>query len=385
MRQRRATLDLRAKLGLRDRRGLRALRALAIGLALALAAATLSGCGKKKAPGNTLAPVPAEPAAAPLSAVGAAGVAGAPSAPVAGARVQQEAAAIPGCTVVPAPLRLPDAKRIVAIGDVHGDGQAFEAALRAARAIDDNGHWTGGELVVVQTGDVLDRGDDEQQILDRLEQLEGEAKAAGGALIWLLGNHELMNAAGDFRYVTPGGFTDFDDVAGLDRTAVADAPVPVQSRLAAFAVGSPAGPYRKVLAGQETVRIVGETVFAHAGVVGEWAAKLEKINLENRCWLAGQLQARGTSSLLDDGSPVWTRVWGFEPADCALLQRTLAELGATRMVVGHTVQLEGITSACGGALWRIDVGLAAHYDGPIQVLEISGGAAKVLAGQRRAK
>jgi len=54
--------------------------------------------------------------------------------------------------------------------------------------------WIGGELVVVQTGDILDRGDDEQAILDLLFRIEAEAKAAGGALVLLLGNHELMNA-----------------------------------------------------------------------------------------------------------------------------------------------------------------------------------------------
>lgn len=347
-------------------------RALAFGLAMT---AAMTGCGRKKESSSARAPLaalPADPQRASPAAEAGASVAVAP----------QAAAAIPGCTLEPQPLRVPGAKRIVAIGDVHGDGQAFEAALKAARAIDDNGHWTGGELVVVQTGDVLDRGDDEQQILDRLEQLEGEAKAAGGALIWLLGNHELMNAAGDFRYVTPGGFSDFEDVPGIDRKLVSDAPAQVQARAAVFAVGAAPGFYRKVLAGQETVRIVGDTVFSHAGVTSEWADKLEQVNLENRCWLAGQLQARGTSSLLDDGSPVWTRVWGTAPADCARLRRTLAELGAARMVVGHTVQLDGITSECGGALWRIDVGLGAHYGGPIQVLELSGGAGKVLEGRR---
>ena len=51
----------------------------------------------------------------------------------------------------------------------------------------------------------------------------------------------------------------------------------------------------------------------------------------------------------------------------------LARLGGTRMIVGHTPQRGGITSDCGGKLWRIDVGLAAHYGGVIEVLEISAG------------
>jgi hypothetical protein len=53
------------------------------------------------------------------------------------------------------------------------------------------------------------------------------------------------------------------------------------------------------------------------------------------------------------------------------------------MVVGHTVQNQGITSACDGALWRIDVGLARLYGGPIEVLELAPDAPpKVLHGVR---
>ena len=48
----------------------------------------------------------------------------------------------------------------------------------------------------------------------------------------------------------------------------------------------------------------------------------------------------------------------------------LAGLGAKRQVVGHTVQAKGITAACDDTIWRIDVGLAKIYDGPIEVLEL---------------
>jgi Calcineurin-like phosphoesterase len=338
--------------------------------------ATSDGVGKG-GPSEVTGEPPAAAAAAPAT------TAAAP------ASVAEGPMAIPGCELAAEPLRLPGGKRIVAIGDVHGDLRAFTAALVAAKAVNAKGRWIGKDLIVVQTGDILDRGDDEQAILDWMERLEGEARAAGGAFHWLLGNHELMNAAGDFRYVTPAGFVDFQDVPALELTLVAKAPPEMQARAAAFAVGPRTGPYARVLAGQETVRIVGDTVFSHAGVVGKWAAQLERVNLENRCWLAGELPPPAPPpALIEDDSPVWTRELGGELVDCEALTRTLAALGAARMVVGHTVQPTGISSACDGKLWRIDVGLSAHYDGPIQVLEISAAAgkteAKAVAGTRPA-
>ena len=66
----------------------------------------------------------------------------------------------------PIPTRCPGVPRIVAIGDLHGDLDACRRALRLGGAIDDADRWIGGDLVVVQTGDQLDRGDDEQAIID---------------------------------------------------------------------------------------------------------------------------------------------------------------------------------------------------------------------------
>ena len=270
-----------------------------------------------------------------------------------------------GCTLAPIPLRVPAPKRLVAIGDLHGDLGGTRAALRAAGAIDDHDKWIGGDLVVVQTGDVLDRGDDEQAILELLEKLAAEAHASGGALIQLLGNHELMNAAGDFRYVTPGGARDF----GGDRARVL----------------APGGAWAKKLAAHNVIAIVGDSVLSHAGVLPDWVTHVDEVNLASRCWLDGQAGGPrdGTPALVSDDSPVWTRVYGTEGAvDCAQLERVLAELGAKRMIVGHTVQEKGITNACDGKLWRIDVGLAKLYGGPIEVLEIAGGQARVLKGAR---
>jgi hypothetical protein len=289
------------------------------------------------------------------------------------------AAPSPGCTIEPLPLRLAAPKRLVAIGDLHGDLGGTRAALRAAGAIDDRDHWIGGELVVVQTGDVLDRGDDERAILDLLARLETEARAAGGAVVALLGNHELMNAAADFRYVTPGGLHAFDDAPGPAAAIPPGVPDQVRGRIAAL---GPGGGYARRLARHAVIAIVGDTVFSHAGVLGDWVTHVDDANQAARCWMDGQAREPPPVVTADDG-PVWTRAAGLPGVDCAAVRAALDALHVQRMVVGHTVQDHGISSACDGALWRIDVGLARLYGGPIEVLELAPGTPpKVLTGTR---
>ena len=290
-------------------------------------------------------------------------------------------AAAAGCKLAAIPHRIAMPKRLVAIGDLHGDLAAARAALRTAGAIDERDRWIGGALVVVQTGDVLDRGDDEQAILDLLARLEGEARAAGGALIMLLGNHELMNGAGDFRYVTTAGISDFDDVPGLDTSKYAAVPERARKRIAALA---PGGPYAKRLATHNVIAIVGDTIFSHAGVIGDWVTQVDAVNQSSRCWLDGQSGGLDAPpiAMTSEESPVWTRAVGLETADCAQVKTALTALGVNRMVVGHTVQ-QTINALCEGTVWRIDVGLAKLYGGPIEVLELpADGPPKVLRGTR---
>lgn len=104
----------------------------------------------------------------------------------------------------------PAPSRLVAIGDLHGDLDKARRALVAARVLDPKtDRWCGGDAVVVQVGDVLDRGDGEVACLFLLERLSREAELAGGAVHVLNGNHETMNVAGRYRYATPGGLADF--------------------------------------------------------------------------------------------------------------------------------------------------------------------------------
>jgi hypothetical protein len=269
--------------------------------------------------------------------------------------------------------RHPAAPRIVAIGDLHGDLDATRRALRLAGAIDERDQWIGGRLVVVQTGDQLDRGDRERAILDLLDRLARDATRGGGALHVLNGNHELMNARLDLRYVTDGGFRDFRAFAPLHEdgdSLLAAYPPAQRGRVAAF---RPGGTYALRLARRNTIVMVGDNVFVHGGVLPHHAEYgIERINAEIRAWLRGETGAPPWSG--GSESPIWTRRYSQNVGEdaCAAVAETLRLLDATRMVVGHTVHREGIASYCDGRIWAIDVGMAAYYRGPVEVLEIRG-------------
>ncbi|XWS71901.1 hypothetical protein CRYUN_Cryun03dG0177900 [Craigia yunnanensis] len=104
-------------------------------------------------------------------------------------------------------------RRIVAVGDLHGDLDKARYALEIAGVMSFDGEdiWTGGDAVLIQLGDVLDRGDDEIAILSLLRSLDIQAKEKGGAVFQVNGNHETMNVEGDFRYVESGAFDECAD------------------------------------------------------------------------------------------------------------------------------------------------------------------------------
>lgn len=277
------------------------------------------------------------------------------------------------------PARYPQAERIVAIGDLHGDLLATRTALKLAGLIDEKDRWSGGATVLVQTGDQLDRGDDELEILDLLDSLTAQARAAGGAVHVLNGNHELMNVEQDLRYVTLGGFLDFLPTPVSDPETVAPQIVvdAVHERLEAV---KPGRPFAMRLADRNVVAVVGDTVFVHGGVLPHVVDYgIERLNQETRDWVRADRRFPPDILLASDG-PVWSRHYSDDPdaEDCRLLDEALEGLGARRMVVGHTVQERGISTACGDSIWRIDVGLSRHYGGRPAVLEIAGGTTRSI-------
>lgn len=299
-------------------------------------------------------------------------------------KVTEPAPRKPTSAEPPAPLadpltRIAAPARIVAIGDLHGDLAVTRAVLRLAGAIDEKDRWAGGSLMVVQTGDQVDRGDDDRSILDMFDRLRAEASAAGGRVIPLLGNHEVMNVQLNFDYVSAPALDDFAKIPAPEVAPpqLLKLPERARPRAAAFV---PGGTYARKLADREMIAQVGDTVFVHGGLLPKHLKYgLARINREVSNWMRGQAPTPSTT-VLGESSPIWERRYSAETGqdDCKVLAEVLDAMQAKRMVVGHTVQRGGITNACGERVWRIDVGLSKHYGGSPEVLEIAGDRVKPL-------
>ena len=110
-----------------------------------------------------------------------------------------------------------EAGRIVAVGDVHGNFEGLTSILQETGIIDTNLKWVGGSATYVQLGDLFDRGLQVRETLDFLIRLQTEAKAAGGRVECILGNHETMNLTGFYRDANPEVYTTFVDAKSEKR------------------------------------------------------------------------------------------------------------------------------------------------------------------------
>eukprot|EP00960_Hanusia_phi_P029681 748099-Hanusia_phi.AAC.4 len=160
-------------------------------------------------------------------------------------------------------------RRIVALGDIHGDVRALATSLRMSDLIDERGNWVGKDSMLVQLGDVLDRGPNDYFCMRLLIKLQKQAREAGGDVICLLGNHEVMNAQLDFRYVDPAAWLGWElEDEGKGKSAQDADPLEIHAlpkymhgRINALRRGH--GTLSKTLSTWPVCVVVGDTVFCH--------------------------------------------------------------------------------------------------------------------------
>jgi hypothetical protein len=318
------------------------------------------------------------------------------------------------------PTVLPPVKRIIAIGDIHGDLNLAMRSFKLAKLIDDNFNWIANppSTVVIQVGDQVDscrpipgindchnqrQPNDKAEdlaVINFFDQMHAKASAHGGAVYSLLGNHELMNVDGDFRYVSYANYYDFKYDGG-DGDPKDSKYVGPEGRKSAFGPGGPVA--RNLACTRNSVMIIGSNMFVHAGVLpvlvnyipeNNPQTKMAYLNAIVRKWLLGKIKEFGPGAetekkLFVNGnlSPFWTRIYGqirpgatIADSDCEnYVAKALEVFQIGKIIVGHTPQLlinkVGINGTCGDDLWRVDGGFSKAFSvfnssNLIQVLEI---------------
>ena len=312
----------------------------------------------------------------------------------------------------------PPPTRIVAVGDLHGDHDAWRAIARAAGVVDGRGRWAGGAMILVQTGDIVDRGADSLKIIRDLQRLEREAKRAGGRVVVLVGNHEAMMVTGDLRYVHPGEYAAFADRESpgrrdayyeANRAAIelayrardaSASPATIRSRwMEVTPLGKiehelawrPTGELGRWVIARPAVVMIGGSLFVHAGLSPAYAAlPIDEINRRVAAALVAR-EADPQSIVNDEFGPLWYRGLagravekpaipaprGTLPAATLptideQLANILAVTGARRIVIGHTPLMSGVAVTHGGRLVRIDSGISRAYGGIPGYVEIIG-------------
>ncbi|KAL8276307.1 hypothetical protein RQP46_011273 [Phenoliferia psychrophenolica] len=306
-------------------------------------------------------------------------------------------------------------KRLVAVADIHGDLLHTTRLLRTLGLLNLKSEWVGGDTILVQTGDIVDRGRDTIALYRLMDSLRAQATKAGGAVVSLLGNHEIMNALGDWRYVTKEDIATFGGPAPR-RLAIGEGWIgqtwrsnySITARVP-FTLGFPSLPSSLVSTvpaefSDAPQTYVGDVVrprdpndpfthaaisYVHGGIVPDYIKGLRSDNPIREINRIGSelmysvlnppvhqslpLNATAEQRLFwSEHGPMWDRTYALdedEVAMCARAREACDLLGVRRLVMGHTPHFEGPVSRCEGMVLLIDTGISRAYGGAISATE----------------
>ena len=249
--------------------------------------------------------------------------------------------------------------RIIVIGDLHADFEKTREIFLKLKLIDYNNKWTANPLdtFVVQVGDQVDgqRGNNytsgEMRIIDFLDEIHSQAKCYNGGVYSLIGNHELMNFLGDYRY------TSDNDMINKEQS---------------FCLGTPFA--LKISKNRMIILKIGKYLFIHAGIMPHHLTKdscidgnkfINDINDLIRKLLNNEIKSNHPlvqKYFTNPNSLLWTRELGAEQINCNKIEQVTECLNIGSIIVGHTVQEKGINSKCNNKVWRVDVGLSSIFN-----------------------
>ncbi len=259
----------------------------------------------------------------------------------------------------------PSYEKVYVIGDIHGDLKAFLYSLRLANVIDRKLNWVGGKTHIIQIGDVFDRKpraenyndeDSEFKICALILKLQYQSYKAGGGFHCILGNHELMNVMGIYDYVSCEGMNHFKKKNS--------------SRSDYFKPGSPFSKY--LACTWNPVVKIGDSIYCHGGITPKIASKykISDINMLMRDYLYGNKIHQNSSYFkelfLGSQSVLWNRDFSVNDIknnhrNQLKIKEILSALHAKYMVVGHTIQSNGIINRYDGSVWNVDTGMSEAF------------------------
>ena len=266
-------------------------------------------------------------------------------------------------------------EKVYSVGDLHGDLDSFRKALLAVRIIDKHDNWTADKAHLVLVGDLVDRGPETRKLMEYVMDLENKAKAMGGQVHTLLGNHEFMVTNGVIEYMHYNDATDFKD---FRRTPYEKG---VDGFLNAFKNDTV---FAKWFRSRKLAVQINQTIFVHAGL-DQWANHLTiaQINRMGKSWLeyfqgVGQKPNEKSRWIIENSGPIWTRVFvDYETGKNTLsfedLKTILKKHKANKVVVGHST-IKSVQEAVshptyGGSVILTDTGLSKSYNLQISVFE----------------
>ena len=236
-------------------------------------------------------------------------------------------------------------KKMLVISDIEGNFEALRKLLHGNKVIDENFNWTFGKDHLVLVGDFVDRGAMVTEVLWLIYSLEEKAKAAGGYVHYILGNHEIMNMADELDYV--------------NERYIQHAQLMNKPYMQLFGPNAEIGRW---LATKNIAERVGHTLFTHGGISGY--LNMLNIPLKELNEIARPFYTDTTYKYSDDRlnliysdfGPFWYRNYYKAPrANITQIDSTLDIYRVRTISTGHTIIANEIRSLYNGKLYNTDV------------------------------